>query len=95
MDEPLQATEDGQGTPEVDEWEARTITNLSVMLTRYLAEQPCPGESRIADEMLQWAQHLARSGQARRAALQVGRLRAVRTPAGPRARSPRDGADPR
>jgi hypothetical protein len=78
MDEPQhKAAEDGQRTPEVESWEAHAVTDLAVILFRYVHEHPCPGSSTIALEMGEWAAHLEIAGQARRAALQVGRLRAI------------------
>lgn len=78
MDEPQHDAEDtGQRTPDVQAWEARAVTDLAVILFRYVHENPCPGDSRIALEMGEWAASLELSGQARRAALQVGRLRAI------------------
>lgn len=78
MDKPEMAATDRQPATQdraVAEWEARAVGDLSVILTRYRAGHPCPGESRIDSEMQEWALCLGRSGQARREALRVGRLR--------------------
>jgi hypothetical protein len=78
MDELQHSAEDAGGrSPEVEAWEARAVTDLAVILFRYVHENPCPGDSRIALEMGEWAASLELSGQARRAALQVARLRAI------------------
>jgi hypothetical protein len=50
---------------DVSTWEARFALDLSVMLRRYLAENPCPGASSYVDDAEEWAANLERHGQER------------------------------
>jgi hypothetical protein len=50
---------------DVSLWEARFELDLSVMLRRYLAENPCPGHTPVVDDADDWATNLERHGQER------------------------------
>ncbi len=60
-----------------DEWDARCEIDLAVIFRRYLAENPPPGRSRIADDLQEWAENLERDGTHRLEALNGRRLRAT------------------
>jgi hypothetical protein len=65
MQHPIMRRLEGGATATVETWEARAEANIAVLITRYLAENPCPGPSPIARDLARWSRALAADGQAR------------------------------
>lgn len=65
---------EGAGVDAV-EWDARAEVAIAVMIRRYLAENPAPRSSRVADDLAAWAETLDCDGQARLAAQGAAHLR--------------------
>jgi hypothetical protein len=72
---PLMTEIAGGGTDAVATWEAHAEHDIGVMLSRYIAENPPPGPSSIADAVLVWAEKLSAAGQAALEERSVPRLR--------------------
>jgi hypothetical protein len=52
-------------TVAVAEWEARAELSVGVLITRYLAENPCPGPSLVCADFGEWSELLQLDGRLR------------------------------
>jgi len=59
------------------EWDARAELDVGLMIKRYLAENPPPKQSRVADDLERWAEGLEDDGRARLQAAGRRRLRSA------------------
>lgn len=59
-------------------WDGRAEVALGVWIKRYLAEDPPPTDSEIADDLSKWAENLERHGHERLAASGGRHLMAAR-----------------
>jgi hypothetical protein len=44
-------------------WDARAELDIGLMLRRYVAERPAPEDSRLVDDIEEWASNLAQNGR--------------------------------
>lgn len=79
MQHPILTGHDGgseEGEPEV--WAAQAQLDISILIQRYLAENPPPGPSQTHRDFRLWAANLQRDAQDRLAVRGLRPLRAVR-----------------
>lgn len=75
MQHPIMSALKGDATDTVETWEARAEIDVAIFIGRYLAERPCPGPSRLHDDLDRWGRNLQHDGQARLQELGATRLR--------------------
>lgn len=78
MQHPILTGHDGSEEAEPELWAAQAQMDISVLIQRYLAENPPPGPSQTHRDFRLWATNLQRDGQDRLAARGHRFLRAVR-----------------
>ncbi len=72
---PILSAVDGGVAADVQAWEARAQIDVALLIDRYLAESPPPGESHHAELFALWSRQCRAAGEARLASLGARRLR--------------------